>query len=47
MMPRWHMVAPSTTTGSRDSGSSHYEREMMERGEEALREWDDGVSDGA
>lgn len=43
-------VAPggaSTTTGSRESGSSHYEREMMERGEEALREWDDGVSDGA
>ena len=35
------------TSGSRDSDASHYDREMMERGEEALREWDDGVSDGA
>ena len=35
------------TSGSRDSDASHYDREMMERGEEALREWDYGVSDGA
>ena len=37
----------SVPSGNEDSVTSKYERELMERAEEALREWNEGTSEGA
>ena len=41
-----HREASAPSVGE-DSVTSKYERELLERAEEALREWNEGESEGA